>query len=354
VGNRRGIHYSRNTGTVTPILTDAAPRSLTYQDRYFIAAHKQQFIISDAGDGSSWDIANEGLPLGNSDELLASIANNRILWNFGRESTEPFSNQGDQDFPFQRIQGAFLEVGISGSSACCKLDNSVFFVDNYGRICRTTGYNYQVVSPLEISAQIAGYYREDCIALPIYWKGHAWAVFCFPTQNKTWVYDAATETVFQWSSGLLGGRHTINCHAEWKGQHVVGLTDGTICVLDIDTYTEKGESIRWQRTTPTIRYEGRMIQYDQFALDMKTGVGLISGHGPDSQEPPQVMLEVSDDDGKTWGTELWRGMGRIGEYTARVVWNKLGTTDVRCFRVTGTDPVLAEIYGADLECRIGK
>ena len=64
---------------------------------------------------------------------------------------------------------------------------------------------------------------------------------------------------------------------------------------------------------------------------------------------PQVMLSLSNDGGKTFGPEMWRSMGKRGEYLTRVRWNRLGAARRRVFEVAVTDPVPWKLTGAYLE-----
>ena len=65
---------------------------------------------------------------------------------------------------------------------------------------------------------------------------------------------------------------------------------------------------------------------------------------------PQVMYSYSNDSGKTYSSEMWRGCGFIGEYKKPVpTWNRNGQSRKRIFRFSMTDPVDWEIYALDLE-----
>ena len=67
---------------------------------------------------------------------------------------------------------------------------------------------------------------------------------------------------------------------------------------------------------------------------------------------PQVMLRWSDDGGHTWSDENWRNMGPIGATYTRVIWRRLGATMKsrdRVYEVSGTDPVIVAIMGAELD-----
>lgn len=76
-------------------------------------------------------------------------------------------------------------------------------------------------------------------------------------------------------------------------------------------------------------------------------VGTAPGWKPG--EDPQAMLQWSKDGGHSWSYELWRTIGKIGEYGTRVRWNRLGVSSSRLFKLTITDPVKVVILGAYFE-----
>jgi hypothetical protein len=63
---------------------------------------------------------------------------------------------------------------------------------------------------------------------------------------------------------------------------------------------------------------------------------------------PNVILQLSYDGGRTWGTEMWSKMGRQGQYSYRTVWNRLGMGRKIAFRVLMTDPAPFNIAKAKL------
>lgn len=72
----------------------------------------------------------------------------------------------------------------------------------------------------------------------------------------------------------------------------------------------------------------------------------VSATGVDRE--PQVMLSLSNDAGRTWITEQWRGAGKLGEYQRRVRWQGLGAARRRVFRVVCADEYPWRLVGADL------
>lgn len=83
-----------------------------------------------------------------------------------------------------------------------------------------------------------------------------------------------------------------------------------------------------------------------FVDGVLTVTDVITGETPGAD--PQVMLRISNDGGKTWTAETWRSAGRVGEYLARVDWNRLGCARRRVFEVAVTDPVPWRVVGCYL------
>jgi hypothetical protein len=51
------------------------------------------------------------------------------------------------------------------------------------------------------------------------------------------------------------------------------------------------------------------------------------------------MMQISRDGGRTWGAEMWRSFGAVGNYTARAIWHRLGRSRDWTFKFRVTDPV---------------
>ncbi len=87
---------------------------------------------------------------------------------------------------------------------------------------------------------------------------------------------------------------------------------------------------------------------------MEVGIGL---DGDVQGSDPAVMLDWSNDGGHTWSSESWAladaGSGEIGDYSKRVIWNRLGSFRQRVFRVKITDPVKIRLIDAQIEVESG-
>lgn len=97
-------------------------------------------------------------------------------------------------------------------------------------------------------------------------------------------------------------------------------------------------------------------------LQIATGIPPCSTYSIDGNVPPntpqgadpQIRLSVSDDGGRTFSLlQKWRSMGKIGEYTKRLRWLKMGMFRERQIRLEVTDPVRRNIVGLYLDVTEG-
>jgi hypothetical protein len=280
------------------------------------------------------------------------------VWAFGTNSIEVWYDSGATDFPLQRIQGAFNELGCAAPYSVAKMDNGLFWLGRdrrgQGIVYRANGYTGVRISTHAVEWQIQQYADlSDAIGYTYQQDGHSFYVLIFPTANTTWVYDAATQAWHE-RAGFVNGfftRHRSNCQMAFNNKIVVGdFEDGNIYAFDLDDYSDNGEIQKWLRTwraLPTGTNTLKRTAQHTLQLDCESGVGINSGQGED----PQVMLRFSDDGGHTWSNESWKSMGKIGEYYKRVIWRRLGMTlklRDRVYEVSGTDPVKIAIMGAEL------
>jgi hypothetical protein len=180
-------------------------------------------------------------------------------------------------------------------------------------------------------------------------------VLSFPDADATWVYDVATGMWHEWAwwdkSNAAYHAHRGICHAYGYGKHLVGdRENGKIYELSPTVYTDVGDPIRRLRSSPHVANSTRIITYNEFVLDMETGMGLQAGQG----SYPKVMLQASNNGGKTWGSERWETAGAVGQYKRRVHWHRLGSSRDRCFRIIFTDPIPVCLVNAHLDITPGR
>jgi hypothetical protein len=354
--------YNSSTLVFGAITDPDFPGALTvsYLDGYFvfIEPSSQRVWVTALNDPTSIDPLDFASAEGDPDGLVSSIVDHSQVWLFGTSSVEVWYNSGNADFPLQRIEGAFNEIGCAATFSVAKLDNSLYWLGQDARgqgiIYRANGYTGQRVSTHAVEWQIQQYDDlSDAIAYTYQQDGHSFYVLNFPSANATWVYDVATQAWHE-RAGWINGqfvRHRGNCQTFFNQTITVGdYQNGNIYAFDMEVYADYDRVQKWLRTwraLPTGQNNLTRTVQHTLQLDCETGVGLVSGQGSD----PQVMLRWSDDAGHTWSNEHWSGMGAIGQYGRRVFWRRLGMTTKlrdRVYEASGTDPVKVTIVGAEL------
>ena len=360
--NPDGFIYNESTSVFAQI-TDpdfAGAVTVGYLDGYFVFNQPDsQFIwVSQLLNGQSVDPLDFASAEGSPDGVVGIIPDHRELWVFGTDSVEVWYNAGSADFPLQRIQGAFNEIGCVSPYTIAKMDNGLFWLGTDARgqgiVYRANGYTGVRISTHAIEYAIAQYSDiSDAIAFTYQQEGHAFYVLTFPTGDATWVYDVATQAWHE-RAGWVNGeftRHRSNCQCNFLGNTIVGdFENGNIYKLNLNVYADNGDIQKWLRSwraLPSNQNNLKRTAHHSLQLNCEAGVGLNDGQGAD----PQVMLRWSDDGGHTWSNEHWSSMGKIGAYYQRVFWRRLGMTlklRDRVYEVSGTDPVKIAILGAEL------
>lgn len=334
--------------------------TVTFIDGYFVFNRRgtDEFYISRLYNGGSYLSTDYGTAEGSPDHLVGVIADHQELWLLGKKTAEIWYNSGDPDFPFTRLQGAFVEHGCIASASIGKMDNSVFWLGaddrGHGMVWRAEGYNPRRISTHAVEYAIRQYSNiENATAYTYQQDGHNFYVLNFDT--ATWVYDAATgfwhERATYDADGQLT-RHRASCHTVGFGRNLVGdYEDGRIYELDPSTFTDDGKAIPRIRAAPYVgESRRRYLFHNELEIEMEPGVGLDAGVSPGSTV--NAMLDWSDDHGATWSNEHWASAGQIGERQQRIIWRRLGRARDRIYRITITDPVKVAIIGANLEAEL--
>lgn len=332
-------------------------RSVVYLDGYFVFDQpgSNRIYVSDLLDGTTVNPLAWANADASPDLVKAIAALNGELWVFGTSSTEVWSNVGTIPFPFAPIQGSFTETGCAAPRSVATLDNSLFWLgqDNRGQgvVYRTNGYRAERVSTHAVEWQIQRYSDiSDAIAYTYQQDGHAFYVITFPTGNATWVYDVATQAWHERASwdGVNFNRHISNCQAFYRGDTLVGCTDGAINILSTDEYKDVSTTIKWLRSwraLPTGQNNLKRTAHHSLQLDLNSSVD------DDDAPNPEVSLRWSDDGGHTWNDPRSAYMSAIASPNTRVIFRRLGMTTSlrdRVYEISGTSAVPVYVMGAEL------
>ena len=389
--NPNGYIYNAATEVFAQIIDFDFPGAVTvgYLDGYFVfnEPNSQKVWVTALLDGTSipgYFASAEGSP----DGLVSLIIDHREAWLFGTTSIEVWYNADAPEFPLQRIQGAFNEIGCAAAYSVAKLDNGLFWLGSDARgkgiVYRANGYSGERISTHAVEWQIQQYSDiSDAIAYTYQQDGHAFYVLIFPTANATWVFDVATKAWHEragWDNGLFT-RHRSNCQMSFGNEIVVGdYINGNLYAFDLDVYSDNNQIQRWLRSwraLPPGQNNFNRTVHHTLQVDAQTGhylptnvlTELLVAENLNNlmteddnylaativtaiTVDPQFMLRWSDDGGHTWSNSHWAGGGPVGAYFTQIFWRRLGMTVKlrdRVYELSGTDPIKIAIMGAELK-----
>ena len=344
--------YDNSTSTLTGY-TDYAASQVVFIDGYFLftITNSDQFYITANMDGVTVDAGDVATAEGSPDKIVALLADQREIFLFGEDSLEAWYDSGDVDNIFQRFQGGFSQTGCAAAGTPQKFDNSIIWLSKnargHGQVVRLAeGYQPRIISTPEVDYQISTYSTiSDAFAYVYQDEGHEFYCLTFPTEKKTWVYDAATQ---QWHrrghtiSGEFPNRERYNCYVFAHGKHLLGdMDNGKVYYLDSAVGTMDGAAIPRERTTVSVSNEENRIRISSLQIDMEEGTG-----NPNSTTDKTFWLSYSKDGGHTYSDEVARSIGDAGEYDTRLIWRRLGHARNWIFKVRTWTPNKVIIKGA--------
>ena len=312
---------------------------------------------STLNDGNVWPGLNfvhaEGFP----DSIVSVVCTNLEVWMFGSKSVEVWYHSSDPTFVFQRFPSAVIPIGCAAPWAVAEISGVIFWIgsasNGYGSIWMSQGHGLpKRISNHAVEFQISKDFLEDAFAYCYAQEGHTFYVLTLPTANKTLVYDISTG---EWhergymvpQTGVIE-RHLSSHCAFFNSQNVIAeYRNDALYVFDLDWYLDgETDRIKRMRRFPTYHADRAVVSYWSLEVFMDTGNAPVTGVGSD----PQMMLRISNDGGRTWPGELWRSMGKQGEFAKRVRWgSRLGSARERVFEVTSTEPVKQPWLGCYIE-----
>ena len=352
-----GTIYMYDGATLT-VITDTnitGSIAVTHLNSQMIYTNPPLFVVANPGIPNVASGLNAASADSQPDELLHAYVFQQNVNMVGKGSVEPYWNTGEGNPPLARLDGQIIETGCAATYSIANTDEAMYWLGDDSSVWRMSGGSKQKVSSPAISNAIDGYSTiDDAIGYTVTKEGQNFYILSFPAANKTWALaeNLGDKGWFELSSDTIGGKYQItgvvNVYDEWWAVDDAGLYQ-----LDINTYTNGGNTIQRRRTMGAIsgkpfNKRGVSVQLSKIKILMETGVGLISGQGED----PQIILEMSYDGGRSWKHYGFARIGRMGDWTIQVEFDILDTFYEAIPRITTSDPVPYSIYSATIDLRI--
>jgi len=345
-----------NNGSV--FLSFGQAKTVSFKDGFYVYTTVLIFFsssaktVNDGKDFNALDFADAEI---SPDRIVKGHVNHNQLYILGENTIEVYDTIITAGFQFQRIKGAMIQKGCSAPNSVVEFDNSFLFlggdVGEQPAIWKAVGSNAVKISNSSVDQLIQKNTKEEIAktrAFTYAQNGDYFAVFT--VGNNTFVYDATTSALsgkHEWherQTGVTNG----NGFQVWRaihgfkafGKNLVGDDrSGKIGELDIGTLKEYGDKIERIFSTKPFINQGDKLFSHEIELIMQVGVG--NADAPD----PQIRMDYSDDEGRTFSDEISKSMGKVGEFNTKVRWSRLGSIPTsREVRYKMTDPVEFNVY----------
>ena len=332
-----------------------APRTVTWQDQYFIVASMsstRQFQLSQISptiDPTIWPSVQINFAGTSPGVLQNGQADHSILNLFGDVYTEFWQDTGSPDFPYALIPGSAQEFGLAAPFSLVKFDNALvgLFQNKMGAInvSRVSGFSLHRLSTSDLEQILSTYGTvAGAEAFAFQFDGHPMYLINFPNQ-ASWMYDGLSN-IWTEIQATDGSPFWGTKFANFQNRLLVSdRRNGNIYQLDDLTYSDNGSSIPMELWTRHIWNDDKYIGIQQVQIDVEGGVGLVTGQGVN----PVYDLQVSKDGGNSFYSVGYSSVGAIGQFTQRLIWNTLGAARDWVLKLRITDPVKRIITGASAE-----
>jgi len=325
-GNR-GIISNDEFAKITD--TDLPPPNgvVVIGSRFVFSIPNGQYYWTPVLDGDSIDALDFKTAEGNPDGLVGIQVRQNELVLPGEKTIEFHANTGSTEV-FEKVPQSTLQLGCLSGPAMQSLSGVIIFPASDGTVRQLNGYSPERISTHDVERDIRKLADKSTLtAFTFSSDGHQYYVL--NSGSWTWVCDLLYRLWFKWESYQK---------VRWRGQGAVDIGGKTIIgdsestalyELDPETETEAGTHLVWEMISGPIarrRHETNSL-----------GFKFIPGSGLNSSDEhiknPKVSVAVSKDDGKTFGNERTKAVGKIGEFDKRVKMNGWGTSDESGHRV---------------------
>ena len=284
------------------------------------------FRYSDAGYPEVWDALRRADTEADPDKIVALRTNMNELFAFCERSLQIFTPDPNTIFSPQRSR----RLGCAAPHSVVENDETFYWFDPKRRFVASDGRSFEDISP-GIAAVLDGISTvDDCFGYRVAIDQFDLMAWTFPTDSRTFVFQPAGgwSQWSQWVDGIGHQRFPVNAHHYWEDRnvHIVGLTDGRICKLDVTASQDIGG------TEIKAQVETAYITHDTSATKTCERVTLEIVRGFASSG--SVSLSYRDDGG-SWSIPIVRSLG--GDHLQFIHCYSLGTYRQRQWRIEMTD-----------------
>jgi len=249
-----------------------------------------------------------------------------VLWIFKETSIEQWQNTPTGP---QAIVGGAMEPGLKARNLLTQTPNGAFFIGSDNKAYYVRGGAMQPVSTVGVETSIQTEGPEDCVYYQD--EGHEMCVITFPSR-PAWCFDISTG---EWHERP---DFRVRTAASAYGKFFVSRDDFGIYELARNGLDFVGGLV----CTVVGRTVANGANWFTVArMHVECQVGVVS-RGEDTSVERQtaaLLLNVSKDQGNSYGQTKTRSLGFIGDHNTEVVWRSLGRMKQFTPKLSWSDPI---------------
>lgn len=298
-------------------------------DGYFMTTDGEFLVVTELNDPFAVSPLKYASSEADPDPIVALLKLRNEVYALNRNTIEVFDNVGGIGFPFQRIEGAQIQMGCIGPRACVVFSDAIAFVGSARNeapgVYLGSNANANKISTREID-QILASYTETQLA-ETYCESrndsaHEHLYIHLP--DRTLVFDlSATKAAGAPVWFLLTS--SVQGFAQYRAQSIVWAYDrwnvadpssssfGYFTTLAGSHY---GDVVRWEFSTPIAYNSGKGVVFNELELVALTGSVAFG-------EDPIISTSYSVD-GQAWSVDKSIRSGKQGQRAKRLVWFRQG------------------------------
>jgi hypothetical protein len=293
----------------------------------------------------------------NPDGVVNIVSYDGQLYVFGSAVLEVWGDPTNPSgFPLTRI-GYNIRPGLKTAHTVSgwepEFGHPFIYVGSDNTVRQMNGYTPEKISPPDLDDLIADVVFPDTQldSLCYVARGHAFWQLNGPTWS--WVYNVNNQTWHERKS-YLSEKSTLTRSIPAFDKWLVGDTTATdLYRFDHALQQEAGEPLIAQMESVGEKVWPNRLRVPRADFDFTVGIGESTGVEP-IETDPTVMIEWSDDGGRTWSTPWNRKLGRQAVSQQRVTVLNTGLTGPmgRKWRWTVSDPVHVGFMGSAMDVEI--
>jgi hypothetical protein len=327
-----------------------SPNSVCYVKGAFVFGVDDGRMFASDVNGSGVSAGSYGSAYSKNDPIKRVFEFNGLLYVFKGKSSEIWQadpNLATAPFFFSPAQQD-IDFGLGVFHSVANFNGNLVWVDQNGLVRMGRDQAASIISNNYVErliAELSADERAETVGSVSSFEGNQfytlrspkWCLQYDPAGKPSW-YERRTEQSSTW-------RATQS--VAFSEMHIFGSSDaGALYALNPASYRDGSDPIMMEVWCPHLHKFPSWLSVDCLQLDVVTGVGLKAGD--DSDVTPLLLIDYSDDGGRTFKGERRVSLGKLGEYAKSIETYQWGTVrgKGRIWRLRASPAVMRCIQAA--------